>query len=461
MKIRARFNLIFTLLATSILLFFAASVFWISKKNREKEFYTILENEARIKANLFIEADLSSLHLQQIYAKQIKEANAMHLAIYDDKFNELYRDYPTSEDKDTLQKLLQKIASNASLKLRENTEQSIGIQVNIEGNDFIVLASGQDFYGKQKLLELWYILLFTAIIAILFLYALGFYFSKRVLNPITEMTEEINKITAAHLDLRLKPLKHKDELNELGAIFNQMLDRLENSFDSQKEFVAHISHELRTPLAAMITDLELALHHVHTKEEYQQTIERSLSDAQKIVKLSNNLLDLAKANYDPQEVGYTSLRIDEILLEAYQESQMSDAICSVQMEFASDNNDENLMTVMGNPYLLKIACKNLIENACKFSEDHHCFVRIGFNKKMVKVEFIDNGIGIHEEDLEHIFTPFYRGNSQAIYEGYGIGLPLTQKILLQHNGKLKVTTSLGKGSTFTIFIPHLSGEYSK
>lgn len=458
MKIRARFNLIFTLLATSILLFFAVSVFWISKKNRENDFNTILENEARIKASLFIERNLSSTHLNKIYSNQNKNQNAIYIAIYDYDLKELYRDYPTPVNGDSIQNLLQKIKSNSNLKFRKNQEQTIGMQIKIGEKDFIVLATGKDTYGEEKLYELLYILIFTAIIAIIILYILGFYFSKRVLQPVTEMTREINKITAAHLDLRLKPLKYKDELNDLGAIFNQMLDRLESSFDSQKEFVAHISHELRTPLAAMITDLELALSHKQNEEEYRKTIERSLSDAQKVVKLSNNLLDLAKANYDPQEIGYTSLRIDEILLEAYQEIQSGASACSVQMEFATVNTDENLMTVMGNPYLLKVACKNLIENACKFSEDHHCFISIDFNNKMVKVDFIDNGIGITEEELEHIFTPFYRGKSQAEYEGYGIGLPLTQKILLQHNGKLKVSTALGKGSKLTLYIPHLGGN---
>lgn len=457
MKIRARFNLIFTLLATSILLFFAASVYWISKKNRQKEFNTILENEAQIKTNLFIDANLSPAHLQQIYASQSENPNTIHIAIYNSEQKELYSDYPDGESVDSIQNLLQKVKTDAKIKSRKNIEQSIGMQINLGDNDFIILASGQDIYGQQKLNELLYILIFTAIIAIIILYVLGFYFSKRVLHPVTEMTQEINKITAAHLDLRLKPLKYKDELNDLGAIFNQMLDRLENSFDSQKEFVAHISHELRTPLAAMITDLELALSHTQTEKEYKETIERSLSDAQKIVKLSNNLLDLAKANYDPQEVGYTSLRIDEILLEAYQEIQMGASACSVQMEFATSNTDENLMTVMGNPYLLKVACKNLIENACKFSANHHCFISIGFNQKMVKVDFTDKGIGITEEELEHIFTPFYRGNSQADYDGYGIGLPLTQKILFQHNGKLKVSTTPEQGSTFTLYIPHLGG----
>src|SRR5690625_7988661 len=126
-----------------------------------------------------------------------------------------------------------------------------------------------------------------------------------------------------------------------------MSDRLEDSFDSQEECVAHISHELRTPLAALITDLELALNQTHSSEEYRNTIERTLSDAKKIVHLSNNLLDLAKANDDPKEVGYTPLRIDEVLLEAYQEIQQGSTPCTVQTEFVVDITTEHVMTVVG------------------------------------------------------------------------------------------------------------------
>lgn len=455
MKIRARFNLIFTLLATIVLIFFGATIYWVSKNNREKEFYTVLKKEALIKANLLIETSISTNDLHKIYAYQNKTSNTISITIYDFEFNRIYSDKSIEKDKDSIYELLQKIKSNYEFEFRDKTKQSIGISFKKNGDNFIVLASGTDLYGQRKLYELLYFLILAAIISILILHILGFYFSKRVLNPITEMTKEINKITAAHLDLRLKPLKYKGELNKLGDIFNQMLDRLESSFESQKEFVAHISHELRTPLAAIITDLELALNHAKSSEEYRKTIERSLADAKKIVRLSNNLLDLAKANYDPIEIGYTSLRMDEILLEAYQEIQMGTEHYSVQMEFVEDTISEELMTVKGNPYLLKVACKNLIENACKFSSDHHCLIRIGFTEKMVKLDFIDNGIGINDEDLELILTPFYRGKNQTEYEGYGIGLALTQKILLQHNGKLEITTVLNQGSTFSLYIPHI------
>lgn len=457
MNVRTRFNIAFTILTAGVLILFAGSIFLSSKKIRQKEFYEVLRKEAFIKANLFLETDLSTEHLEFFYSNINESSDKISLVLYDEAFNELYRNFPATVESDSLRRKFEEIYTAKGYELQQQI-QSIATTFKISSKDYYVLSSGKDTYGQEELIHLLKILGITAFVAILLLYALSLYFSKRIFSPVTEMTQDINKITTAHLDLRLKSHNYKGELNKLASIFNQMLDRLENSFDSQKEFVAHISHELRTPLAAIIIDMQLALSQTHSKDEYRETLERSLTDAKKIVKLSNNLLDLAKANYDPLEVGYTSLRIDEVLLDACQDAKKAIPDCSIQIEFESDSIAEELMTVMGNPYLLNVACKNLIENACKFSKDKHCLIRIGHTKKMVRVEFIDNGIGISEEELEHIFVAFYRGSQQDNYEGYGIGLPLTQKILQQHKGKIKVKSSPKHGSTFTIYLPHRAGN---
>lgn len=456
MKIKTRYNLTFTLLSSTIILFFAVTIYFLAAKNREKEYFSILKSEAIIKGNLYADEAITSSHIQDIYRQQENKNNLINVAIYDVNRHLLYQDQPITIPQDSIQSVWNSLQKNKNFKNKNKTKYSIGFPFQYDDKEYFIIASGQDIYGHQEMYQLRITLVIIALSAIILLYVLGHFLSKRLVRPIIEMSEEINKITAAHLDLRLKPLKHKDELNQLGEKFNLMLDRLENSFGAQKEFVAHISHELRTPLAAMITDLELAMDYNRTDKEYRDTIKRSLDDAKKIVTLSNNLLDLAKANYEPQEIGYMPVRVDEILLEAYQEIQTSHNKYSIQIEFETENSDDHLITVMGNPYLLKVACKNLIENACKFSENHKCIIKISDTPKMVKVAFMDTGMGISDEELDHIFTTFYRGKNQTHYSGYGIGLPLTKKILHQHNGKIKVETKLGSGSTFTLSIPHLS-----
>ena len=241
----------------------------------------------------------------------------------------------------------------------------------------------------------------------------------------------------------------------MADTFNEMLNRLENSFDSQKNFVSNISHELRTPLAAIITELELSTSKDRTTEEYQEVIKNSLSDARKIVRLSNSLLDLAKASYDPSEISFKPIRIDEVLLDAMQQVQRANPNYKVDIHFANDFDDDEFITVDGNEYLLKVAFVNLFENGCKFSQKNQSKVTISFTSDKTILAFSDEGIGISEIDLKNIFTPFYRGDNRRFAEGNGIGLSLTHKIINLHQGEISVVSVPQKGTTFTVELMHV------
>jgi signal transduction histidine kinase len=253
----------------------------------------------------------------------------------------------------------------------------------------------------------------------------------------------------------LKSNGSKDELAELTNTFNEMLNRLENSFDAQKNFVSNISHELRTPLAAIITELELSINKERTIEEYKTAILNALKDAKKLVRISNSLLDLAKASYDPSEIVFKSVRIDESLMDALQQVQKANPEYKIDIHFESDFENDNQIYVNGNEYLLKVAFVNVMENGCKFSSDHQCIVSVLFNDENIMLKFTDKGIGIPEDDIQNIFTPFYRGENKTFLEGTGIGLPLTQKIIQLHKGSISVQSIQGKGTTFTVELLHI------
>jgi signal transduction histidine kinase len=248
---------------------------------------------------------------------------------------------------------------------------------------------------------------------------------------------------------------NKDELAELANTFNEMLNRLENSFDAQKNFVSNISHELRTSLAAIITELELSAHKEKNAEEYKTAINNALIDAKKLARLSNSLLDLAKASYDRSEIAFKPIRIDEILLDARQQVQKANHDYKIDIHFENDFENDNQISVNGNEYLLKVAFANLMENGCKFSKEYQCSVSVSFNDENIMLKFTDKGIGISEDDLQNIFTPFYRGLNKQFAEGSGIGLSLTQKTIQLHKGSISVQSLQGKGTTFTVELLHI------
>ena len=264
------------------------------------------------------------------------------------------------------------------------------------------------------------------------------------------MVGKMGEITASRLDLRIGEGNGKDEIAELAITFNSMLNRLEHSFEAQKQFVSNISHELRTPLAAIIAELEISAIKERSGAEYREMILLLLQDSRKLTRLSSGLLDLAKASYDKAEIIFKDLRLDEVLLDARQGVLKADPSYRVILIFAKEIEEGDFITIRGNEYLLKVAFANLMENGCKFSPDRQSTVTISFRERRPVLRFSDNGIGISGEDLPQIFTPFFRGGNKKYAEGHGIGLSLTAKIIALHQAEISVLSGIGKGTTFLI-----------
>lgn len=452
MKIRNKLTLLFTLITATILYLFAFIIYYTASQDREKEFYNSLKKEAITKANLFFNANVDAKTLQDIYHNNRKVLNEVEVAIYDSNFVLLYHDAVDIDFVKETKQMIDDIYSQGEIKFLQQDWQVIGLRYEFQNKSYIITAAAYDQYGYSKLNSLLQNSIIVFIISILFIYIAGKFFSKKAFEPVSEMTDKVKNITATNLDLRLNTNGSKDELAELANTFNEMLNRLENSFDAQKQFVSNISHELRTPLSAIITELELSANKQRSIEEYKLVIENSLSDARKLAKLSNSLLDFAKASYDTSEIAFKEIRLDEILLDAQQQVTKQNPDYNISIHFENENLDE-AVSIKGNEYLLKTAFVNLMENACKFSPDKHCDVFIFFQPDKAVLRFADKGIGISETDLPHIFIPFYRGENKQYADGNGIGLSLMHKIISLHNGTVSVTSQPQQGTTFRIKLP--------
>ncbi|MEI6949912.1 HAMP domain-containing sensor histidine kinase [Paraflavisolibacter sp. H34] len=455
MKVRNKISLLFTALAGAILLSFAASIYYSAYKDRETEFYTSLTKEAITKANLFFTAEVPVPTLQTIYRNNRATINEVEVAIYDRDFHLLYHDAVNIDlVKETRQMILQ-IQREGEIQFYQDRWQVVGMQFPFRGRNYIVTATAYDQYGYNKLNNLGQTMLIVFVCSIVLIFGAGQFFAKNALSPVTNMVKKVKSITATNLDLRVNEGNHRDEISELAVTFNQMLDRLERSFEAQKNFVSNISHELRTPLAAMIAELELTSARQRRPREYQAAVQNVLSDARKLAKLSQGLLDLAKASYDQSEISFKTLRLDELLLDARQQVLRSNPEYRVHVTFEQEIEEDHNISVAGNEYLLKVAFANLMQNGCKYSANNESAVAISFCSHYTKLSFADTGIGLSEGDLPHIFTPFYRGANWQYAEGYGIGLPLADRIIRLHQGAISVASRLQEGTTFTIELPHL------
>jgi signal transduction histidine kinase len=450
MKIRLKLTLLFTGLFAILLLGFSLVIYFSNANQREEEYFKRLRQLAITKTNLLLGAKVQPSVLQLIYENSLNTLPQEEVAIYDTTFHLLYHDAMNIDKVKETTGMIDSIRILKEIHFYVEDLQAIGFVYVFQGKTYVITAAAKDDYGLSKLKTLRIALGLGFAMAILLTLLAGIFFSRKALGPVSEMVEKVGEITASHLDLRIGAGKGKDEIAELALTFNRMLDRLENSFEAQKQFVSNISHELRTPLAAIIAELEVSAIKERTTGEYKEVIRLILLDSRKLSRLSNDLLDLAKASYDQSGIAFKELRLDEVLLDAREGVLRSNSGYRVELLFEKEIEEGDYISIKGNEYLLKVAFSNLIENACKFSGNKQCTVAISFREKNPVIRFIDTGIGITPQDLTHIFTPFYRGENKKYAEGNGIGLSLTAKIIVLHHGNISIDSRIGEGTTFTI-----------
>ena len=454
MKIRLKLTLLFTALFAALLLVFCLVIYFSNARDREDQYFKRLRQQAITKTNLLLGAKVQPTVLQLIYKNSLNSLPQEEVAVYDTVFHLLYHDAVYIDRVKETRGMIDTIVRQHEIHFYVQDLQAIGFLYPYNSKDYVVTAAAKDI-GLAKLHDLRIALVIGFLVAILLTFLAGYLFSRQALQPVSQMVDKVEEITASHLDLRISEGRGKDEIAELAITFNRMLDRLENSFEAQRQFVSNISHELRTPLATIIGELEIAAKKGRTPAEYEELTRLILQDAHRLVKLSNGLLDLAKASYDKAEIAFKEVRLDELLLDTRQAVLKSNPDYGVNIIFEREIEEDDFISVRGNEYLLKVAFTNLIDNGCKFSDDRESTVAISFHAKNVILRFSDTGIGISPEDIASIFTPFYRGANKKYAEGHGIGLSLTDKIIHLHQGSLSVASRVSEGTTFTVELPHL------
>nr|MBC7614110.1 HAMP domain-containing histidine kinase [Pseudopedobacter sp.] len=455
MKIRNKLTLLFTGIVAAIFLVFALVIYISFNKNREEEYYKQLNTIAITKAKLLLDAKVSPQVLQLIYRNSQNVLYEEEVAVYDTSFHLKYHDAVEIDKVKETRQMIDEIVRKHYIKFYQGKMQVVGILYKHKTGNYVLTAAANDQLGYAKLQNLKYTLIIAFLSTIILIYLCGLFLANRALQPVSDLIEEVEEITATNLDLRIKEGNGSDEIAELAITFNAMLNRLEKSFDAQKEVVSNISHELRTPLTAMLAELQLTLEKDRSNEAYKTSIAQAIDDAKKIVRLSNSLLDLAKANYDLTEISFKELRVDELILDARGDLLHAQPAYKINIIFETEIEDDHFISIMGNEYLLKLAFINLLENGCKFSKALEVTVAINYFGDKTILRFQDQGIGIDEKDLPNVFKPFYRGANQDFADGNGIGLSLTKKILELHSGTISLQSKTGEGSTFTVELPHI------
>jgi signal transduction histidine kinase len=249
------------------------------------------------------------------------------------------------------------------------------------------------------------------------------------------------------MSARLNETPNRDEIGRLVHTFNRLLDRIYFAFQMQKRFISNVSHELKNPISVIIAQLEVGLNKPKTNEEYREILQSVLEDSKSMADITEKLLQMARVYSEDSNISFTTLRLDEILLQVRAALLRAKPTYHILFDLTGDIDSEVQLDIKGNEALLRLALTNLIDNGCKFSPDHTVKTTISaYSNGTLELIIQDNGPGIPKEDLPLIFQPFYRGVQQTKVAGSGIGLSLVESILRLHQAKIEVASEIGKGT---------------
>ena len=369
-------------------------------------------------------------------------------------------DTDTEEATITNEKMVE-LLKNSNLK----NNSSDGKIINIEKNKYFVFEVSRqiknykfNIYTLKNVTQenkiykrLEYLVILFTIIGVVITVIVSKLLSRRILRPINNVIKTAKSISTDDLSKRIEIPKGEDELQNLILIINEMLDRLETSFENQTKFVSDASHELRTPLAIIKGYAEIIRKRGTTDIDiFVESIDSIISETDNMRNLIQKLLFLAKGEITKINTKFVDIDANEMVHQIHSDTVVSIKTHSFHLETGKDYK------IKGDETLLQQAIRALIENAVKYSEPHtnvyiKSFIKDGFGRISIR----DEGIGISDEDAKRIVDRFYRVDLSRTKAtgGTGLGLAIVKRIVEIHNGKIEIDSKMNEGTEISIVLP--------
>ncbi len=280
----------------------------------------------------------------------------------------------------------------------------------------------------------------------------GWFLAGRALKPVEAVTVAAQRIAAGDLSQRLAAPPSPDEIGRLVATFNDMIARLDASFQQVRRFSADASHELRTPLTVMKGETDLALRRPRAAEDYRLVLESNLEEIDRMSQIIDDLLFLARADLGEVKLAAVPVRLDALV----EDIRSHAAVLGQDRHVHVAATTSEPVTVQGDELRLRELILNLVENAIKYSHEGGT-VEMALTRRdgEARLSVKDAGIGIAPEDQGRIFERFYRTDAARTHakQGTGLGLAICQWIAAIHQGRIELESRLNEGSQFTVILP--------
>jgi len=307
-------------------------------------------------------------------------------------------------------------------------------------------------FATNKIAELNKVLLWSIPLPLLLISLAAWWIATNALKPVRALVTTIKNIDASELDLRTRlDSNSNDEIGEISTAFNEMLDRINATFDSLTRFTADASHELRTPLTSIRTQAEVILSKKRTASEYKDTISTILEDLLRIEQLVSVLLELARGDAGLIQYNFKSTNISDLTRQWVEHFTPLAEERKIKLE---EEIADHLFANVDQTLFERILI-NLIENAIEYSPVKTVIiVSLGYRDDMIELKIIDQGLGLTDSEKQKIFERFVRlDKTRHKFKGSGLGLAIVKWAIDAHQGIIQVFDNMPMGAIFVVKIP--------
>lgn len=392
----------------------------------------------------FIQYEDGYLEIDDDFLDQVNE---VYTSLYQGEGALLYGENPISKETAVLSFAdgqVQRLKVNGVLYYvfdRELTEE------NLDGLWLRGVVS--EMQGRGQMTNIARIALVFLPFVMLFAIIGGYWIAGRMLRPIQSLSEVASRIEkGGDLKKRIEIGKGNDEIHQLANNFNRMFQRLDELFETERQFASDASHELRTPMAVIMAQCEYSLEEPRSADEYEQAMRVIYRQSQRMSKLIGNMLDFTRLEMKADSYEKTDLDLTELVA-----SICEDMALVGERGIALGWDTKEKIHYTGNRELLSRLLGNLISNAYRYGvENGHIFVKLCKKEGTIELSVADDGIGIAKEEQQKIFHRFYQADNSHGGVGTGLGLSMAAQIARFHGGEIRVESEPGKGSTFTLYL---------
>lgn len=452
---RARLTLRWALVFSVLLALALAAIYFGMRQSLSHS----LEDSLRTLAGTEVASSMDgpSVHLHPIDSTAI--INSHHIEKYVQILTPEYKVINQSKQLNSREPLVSREVAQTALAGRAvmtevnlNGAQGLGLSVDAYGQYVFVVAVPLS-HIEETLAALRRTLLIVGLLALAATALAGYRLATTALRPVDLMTQRAQLIGRDHLKARLVEPDADDELSRLARVLNEMLDRLYQIIESHQRFAADASHELRSPLTALRGRLELALRRARTAEEYCNVIADCLGEVDRLTRLAEDLLELARSDAQRLDLDLMEVELEPLIVQEIDRVQ----VAAFSRNVALTARIAPSLTVIADEARLRRALANILINAVHYSkpEGGQVAVTAGEGDGEIWIEVRDDGVGLDDDQQRRVFERFWRAsNARLIHTGgAGLGLAICREIVRAHGGQINVAASLGRGSVFRICFP--------